>query len=63
MWTQRGKLSKGIMSAKVYDEQNRLRVTVPPKKSLSYSGCDKVGVLLPARDLDSRCLPHRSDLG
>lgn len=32
LWAQKSKLSKGIVSAKVYDEQNRIRVTVPPKK-------------------------------
>ena len=31
-WEQKGKLSKGLVSAKVYDEQNRVRVTIPPKK-------------------------------
>lgn len=37
MWTQRGKLSKGMVSAKVYDEQNRQRVNVAPKKVSLYS--------------------------
>src|SRR5262249_17458065 len=32
MWAQKGKLSKGVLSAKVYDGQNRLRVTVPSRK-------------------------------
>jgi len=37
MWAQKGKVSKGMISARVYDEQNRLRVTVPPKKVSLYS--------------------------
>lgn len=31
-WEQKGKLSKGMVAAKVYDRQNHVRVTVPPKK-------------------------------
>lgn len=38
MWQQKGKLSKGLVAARIYDQQNRLRVNVPPKKvSLSSS--------------------------
>jgi hypothetical protein len=37
-WIQRGKISKGLLSGSVWDEQNRLRVKVEPKKtSLSLS--------------------------
>jgi hypothetical protein len=36
-WLKKGKISKGVMSAKVYDEQNRVRVTVPPKKISLFS--------------------------
>src|SRR5262249_47209837 len=32
MWLQKGKLSKGILSASVYDERNQLRVSVPAQK-------------------------------
>jgi hypothetical protein len=32
LWAQKGKLSKGSVAAKIYDEQNRIRVNVPPKK-------------------------------
>jgi S1-C subfamily serine protease len=31
-WLKKGKISKGLVSAKVYDQQNRLRITVDPKK-------------------------------
>ena len=37
-WQKRGKVSKGLLSAKVYDGQNRVRIVVEPKKiSLSSS--------------------------
>jgi hypothetical protein len=32
LWEQKGKRSKGMVSAKAYDEQNRVRVTIAPKK-------------------------------
>jgi hypothetical protein len=32
-WQKKGKVSKGMLSAKVYDDQNRVRVTVAPKKT------------------------------
>ena len=32
MWIRKGKRSKGMMSARVYDAMNRLRVNVEPKK-------------------------------
>jgi hypothetical protein len=32
LWAQKSKLSEGLVSAKVYDEQNHLRVTITPKK-------------------------------
>jgi len=31
-WRKAGKISKGVLSAKVYDDQNQLRVTVQPKR-------------------------------
>jgi len=31
-WLKKGKVSRGMFSAKVYDEQNRIRVAVQPKK-------------------------------
>ena len=31
-WQKKGKVSKGFLSAKVYDDQNRVRVNVEPKK-------------------------------
>jgi hypothetical protein len=32
MWEQKRKLSKGMVAARIYDQQNRLRVSVPAKK-------------------------------
>jgi hypothetical protein len=32
-WLKRGKVSKGLLSAKVYDEHNRVRITAEPKKT------------------------------
>lgn len=32
-WQKKGKVSKGLLAAKVYDDQNRVRVTVPPRKT------------------------------
>jgi len=32
LWAQKGKLSKGSVTAKFYDEQNHVRVTLTPKK-------------------------------
>lgn len=32
-WQKKGKVSKGTMTAKVYDDQNHVRVTVPPRKT------------------------------
>ncbi len=32
VWEQKGKLSKGMLSATIYDEQNRVRGNVPPMK-------------------------------
>lgn len=32
LWAQKGKLSKGMVAARGYDEQNRLRINVPAKK-------------------------------
>ena len=32
MWMKRGKVYKGALSAKVYDDQNRVRLAVEPKK-------------------------------
>jgi hypothetical protein len=31
-WLKKGKVSRGMFSAKVYDEHNRVRVTVQPKR-------------------------------
>jgi hypothetical protein len=37
-WEKKGKVSKGFLAAKVYDDQNRVRIAVEPKKmSLSSS--------------------------
>ncbi len=32
-WQKKGKVSKGLLAAKVYDDQNRVRITVEPKKT------------------------------
>jgi len=37
LWQQKGKRSKGVISAKIYDAQNRLRGDIQPRK-ISLSG-------------------------
>ena len=32
-WQKKGKVSKGLLAAKVYDDQNRVRIAVEPKKT------------------------------
>jgi hypothetical protein len=44
-WQRKGKESKGLVSAKVYDSQNRVRVKVDPKKTSLSS--DPMRVLFP----------------
>jgi hypothetical protein len=31
-WQKKGRISKGVVSSRIYDVQNRLRLNVPPKK-------------------------------
>jgi hypothetical protein len=52
-WQKKGKISKGIISAKVYDEQNRLRVVVDPKKTSLQSTPMRSGFAFAPTGLDA----------
>jgi len=51
VWAQKGKLSKGLVTAKVYDEQNRVRVTIAPKKVSLSSTLSRLTFSFPAAAL------------
>ena len=51
-WQKKGKVSKGMLSARVYDQQNRVRVTVDPKKMSLSSAATRSGFSFAPAPLD-----------
>lgn len=54
VWQRKGKISRGVMSAEVYDPQNRIRVRVLPKKISIPAGMPaRYGFSFSPKDLES----------